>query len=692
MCPLVAEWDDAGNLLKLTSDRDHPVSKGFACHKGLSFTQVNDDPDRLNFPLRRSRPRDALDGGFERVSWDAALDETASRLLDIQDKYGPNSIAVYAGNPLGFNSRAINRGYTFAQTLGTVYSFNANTQDLNNKFAASQHLFGSHESIVPDLLNTEFFIGFGCNPKISKGALFSHPNAMKSLKDIKRRGGKVLFVNPRKIESANAATGEVLQIKPDTDIYLMAALLHELEGLGAIDQKFIRAHCRNIEGLQLLYSRYPAERVAGVTGIAAAEIKQLAREIANASSVAFYMSTGVNQGRQGTLAYWLLCMLTVVTGNFGRQGGTYKPVSWAPSAKRIDPSPIFDSPVGPIEPVWGTMPATVLADLIEDKDQPIRALFNIAGNPLLSMSGEDRLKQAFGKLEFIASVDIYQSDTSAMSDIIMPATDWLERADINLVSIGTQLHPYLQYTEAMVEPGYERKEDGWIMQEIAQRMGKLSAAPPDDQGWKVVDMLLGRKGLSREQLAEAPHGTIALPSDDPWEQTFGHVVQTDDKKIDCCPAAFADALATCEELFQQLEKDAPDALKIISLRTLHMHNSWMSNVPQMRVEKHAMNPLHINPEDAAARGLQQGQRVKVYNEHGSIETEIQLSDELLKGVVAMSHGYGHRHAPSMKIAHELSGANPNRLLPVGAGSFEALSNMSWMNGVPVEISALGQVR
>lgn len=171
MCPLVAEWDDAGNLLKLTSDRDHPVSKGFACHKGLSFTQVNDDPDRLNFPLRRSRPRDALDGGFERVSWDAALDETASRLLDIQDKYGPNSIAVYAGNPLGFNSRAINRGYTFAQTLGTVYSFNANTQDLNNKFAASQHLFGSHESIVPDLLNTEFFIGFGCNPKISKGEI-----------------------------------------------------------------------------------------------------------------------------------------------------------------------------------------------------------------------------------------------------------------------------------------------------------------------------------------------------------------------------------------------------------------------------------------------------------------------------------------------------------------------------------------
>ena len=246
----------------------------------------------------------------------------------------------------------------------------------------------------------------------------------------------------------------------------------------------------------------------------------------------------------------------------------------------------------------------------------------------------------------------------------------------------------MQYSEAIVKPGGQRKNDWWILSRILQEMGKPSMLDePDADGWAIIEAAFNNMNLSLDTLKNTPGHTIVLSDMDEYATTYERMVLHPDKKIDCCPEAFADALYNCETIFHELANEPSDTLKIISLRTNYMHNSWMSNMPQMRKGGHANNPLNIHPEDAIKRGLENGQWVTVYNAFGEIETQILFSEDLRPGVVAMTHGYGHRLAPSLSLASEIPGSNVNRLLPTGIGSFEALSGMSWMNGVSVEIKA-----
>jgi anaerobic selenocysteine-containing dehydrogenase len=689
-CPLLALVDGSGRIEKLLPDAEHPVSKGYACHKGLSFDQVNSDPDRLHYPLRRISHKSEIPGAFERISWERAIEEIGSRLLAIQSAHGADAVAVYMGNPIAFNSRAFPLAMSLASALGSKYSFSADTQDLANKFAASQYVFGSHEFLVPDMQHTHFLVSFGCNPKISRGTILSTPHPVNVLKDINRRGGRVLYINPRKIESAGRQTGDVLQIKPDTDVYLMAALLHELDCLGAYDEAALAGHGKNVDQLRKFVSGYPAQRVADVVGVPAQEILQLARDIADAPSVAFHMGTGPNQGRQGTLVFWLLNMLIFVTGNMGRPGGCYKPNGASYTAQgAVQPDPVVETPLGPIRPVWGDLPGNLLADLILHPDRPIRALINLSGNPLLSMSGETRLRQAFESLDCLVSLDVYPSDTVEISDYALPATDWLERGDITFSCVGTQLDPYVQYADAVVAPAYERRNDWWIISSLLKAMDKPSLLDnAGSNGWDIVEMLFSNTPL--EELKEAPHQTIRLPQVADKRSAYDKVVRHQDKKINCCPDEFKDALLQCERLFAELAVDNTDSLKLISMRTNYMHNSWLSNMPQLRRGRHALNPLHINPVDAARLGLADGQSVCLYNDNGELDTAVCLDEDLLPGVVAMTHGYGHKLAPGLSLASSMPGANPNSLMPTGPGSYEPLSGMSWMNGVEVKLRAIGR--
>lgn len=690
-CPMLADFDDSGRLVKLRPDQDHPVSKGFACHKGLSFLQVHNDPDRLTDPLRRTNPKTDIPGKFETVSWDEALKDIGAKLTHFQQTYGPDSVAVYMGNPVGFNSRSLGLAVAFASQLGTRSGFSANTQDLANKFAASQYMFGSFLFTVPDMHHTDLLVGFGWNPKISKGTIICAHDYMEAIGGIRERGGKVVFVNPRKIESAADKDREVLQVKPDTDVYLMAALLHELDLMGRWDEAVLEKHGKNIDGLRVFVSRYPAERVADVVGLPAEDIRQLARDIASAPSAAFFMGTGVNQNRQGTLGFWLLNMLSIVTGNFGKKGGNYRPPGDAfVSQDPVTPDPPVETALGVIQPVWGDLPCNLMGDLIESEENPIRALINISGNPILAMPGEDRVRRAFEKLEFMVSIDIYRSPTGELSDYVLPAADWLEREDANIFSFGIQLKPYAMYTDAMEPPKGNRRNDWWILSSILKAMGKPSLLDnPGEDGWGVVHGALAANGTSIEELKTLPSQTKMLPQVEDKSTTFDMVILHKDKKIDCCPPVFAKGLGRCEDIFLELENEQPGGLKLIGLRTNYMHNSWLANMPQLRNSRHGLNPLHINPEDAQSRGLADGQKVRVFNSNGEVEADIRISKELRPGVVAMTHGYGHRLTPGLSLASEKPGVNPARLYPTGPGSYEELSGMSWMNAVRVDVAPAG---
>jgi anaerobic selenocysteine-containing dehydrogenase len=469
-------------------------------------------------------------------------------------------------------------------------------------------------------------------------------------------------------------------------------MIHEIDRRGGFDAQVIARHGKHVEGLREFVARYPAERVAAVTGIDATVIRTLAREFSAASAASTYMATGVNQGRQGTLAYWLLNMLSFVTGNLGRPGGNYYAKGFSSTTAASDPSKSthFDTPFGPMRHVFGALPGSLLADFIETGHDPIRALIVLSGDPLLSMPGEERLRRAFKGLELVICVDLYRNATGELADYVLPAADWLEREDITHTSNGVQPKPYVQYADAVTAPRGERRDDWWIIARIEQELGlpsMLDHSPPLYR--ESMQSMLRDADLSIEKLRALPHHTVVLPQP-PRETFYQDLVLGADRKVDCCPAAFTEALARCEAIFRELECEDSRQLKIISLRTNYMHNGNLANMEALKRSRHSDNPLHMHPEDARRRGLSEGDTARLFNTHGSVLTRVTLDDTLRPGVVALTHGYGHyRRAPGMSRASASCGANVNNLLPTGPGTYEPLSNMSHMNGVPVEVEKEG---
>lgn len=692
-CGLLAEVEN-NRLIGLLPDREHPVTQGFACHKGINYQGIHQDPDRLNTPLKRRNDKHQP-GEFGAQSWQQSLNEIADRLRQIQQQYGPDAVGGYIGNPTAFNALAGQAMGSFFTQLQTRRLFNSGTQDCSNKFAGSEAVFGTSTlHPVPDFARTQYALIFGENPKVSHMSFVSMVNPMAQLRQARKNGATIRFVNPRRIESATPATGDVLQIKPDTDLYLMAALLHEIDKAGLFDQDVIAQHGKHIDELRAFIQPYSADAVAEVVGIAAADIRQTALDFARAEAACVHMSTGVNMGRQGTLCYWLLQMLAFVTGNLDRPGGNLYALGFYPAAKAgalkslAKEHVFFSSEFGELRYVRGALPGNLLADMILDAKNPIRALIVIAGNPLLSVGGEERLRQAFEQLELLVVIDLVRNATGELADYLLPCADMLERADLNICGLGMQSEPFVQYSEAVVPAAHERKEEWWILGKLEQALGLHSVFNESDDPDPFVRLnrMLGHASLTLDQVKAAPRQTVPLPPI-PLGRFYSDWLQTPDKKVDCCPPLFAEAIDQAQRIFTELQQEPADQLKLINLRTNYMHNSWYHNLPALKREHQQDNGLHMHPDDIRSRGLQDGQTIAVHNQWGHLTTKVKADDSLRPGVVAMTHGWGHQRAPGLKVANRYPGTNPNVLLPTGPGSYEKLSNQAFMTGVPVIVSA-----
>lgn len=683
-CGLVAEVDD-GRLVALRADQAHPVTKGFACHKGIAALDVHDDPDRVRRPLHRS-----ADGTWSERTWDEALGDVAARLGHIIDEHGPDAIGVYVGNPTAFNALGTLASGALIGGLGTRRTFSSGTQDCANKFVASQAVFGSSNvHPIPDLASTDLCLIIGENPRASQASFFSIPNVVHELRTATARGARIVFVNPRRIERPEQGVGDTLQIRPDTDLYFLAALLHEIDRLGGFDAGVVASHGRNIEGLRTFLSDYSPEVVAPVVGVDADTVRALARAWVDTPRASVHASTGLNMGRQGTLAYWLVHMLPFVTGRLDVEGGNLKSDGFYPNAK---------SGAGPTDRAYhdtefgvlrrGSLPGTLMSHAILDSEQPLKAMVVVAGNPLLSIAGEERLRKAYEQLELVVCIDIYRNATAEHAHWVLPATDQFERDDLNIVNIGTSFRPFAQYTPAVVEPDGEQRPEWWIVHQLLGRMGRPSPFAGRDGGepdpWGKWRHMLGRNGIDFEQLRTGDDHVIELPAPQPG-RFFDDQVHTDDGRIDCCPAVFGGAVERAGDIFVELVAEPGNTLKLITKRDRWMHNSWFANLERMKRPGRDENPLSINPADAAARGLADGDLVHVSNRWGELDVRIQFDDDLMPGVVALVHGWGHGTSPGMRVALRTPGVNPNVLLPVGPGSYEPLSSQAHMTGIPVEL-------
>jgi formate dehydrogenase len=393
-------------------------------------------------------------------------------------------------------------------------------------------------------------------------------------------------------------------------------------------------------------------------------------------------------GRQGTLAYWLVHMLSFATGRLDTTGGNLKSDGFYPNARAgagVPEQGYVDTALGRLR--RGALPGTLMSHAILDADEPVRAMVVVAGNPLLSIAGQERLRKAFEQLEALIVVDIYPSATAELAHVVLPSTDQYERDDLNIVNIGTSARPFAQYTPAVVEPAAERRPEWWIAHRLLQEMGLpslLDDTEPDP--WDKWRHLLSRgAGLSLEELAASGEVTVLAP---PTPGSFyERQVQTPDGRIDCCPSTFADALDRCHALFEAERVTNGDRLRLIHRRDPWMHNTWFANVERMKRGGRTTNPLSMHPSDAAALGLANGSAVLVASDHGEIDAVVEHDDDVMPGVVSMVHGWGHAASPQLRVASAHPGSNPNALLPIGPGSFEPLSSQAHMTGIPVSVRA-----
>src|SRR6202011_1093182 len=333
------------------------------------------------------------------------------------------------------------------------------------------------------------------------------------------------------------------------------------------------------------------------------------------------------------------------------------------------------------------MPGNLMPEFLESRQNPVKALIVISGNPLLSIGGEARLRAALQGLELIVVLDIYRSVTAELADYVLPATDFLEREDVNTLVVGFQLEPYVQYTPAVVPAKGERRDDWWILSRLLQAMGKPSLLDdPQPKPFGPVEAMLQYSGLSLDKLKQLPCQTAVLPEPDP-EELFRFGVQNDDGLIDCCPQLFRRGYASAEQRWQGLLAEPKDQLKLITRRTGLMINSWMNNLPVHKKSVHMTNPLWMNPRDAESRSLFGGDEVRVQTDFGQVQAELVLDETLRPGVVAMSHGWGQGKAYGLSTARRFPGVNVNQLAAVGPGSFDVLSNQAQLTGINVQVTA-----
>src|SRR3954447_12345865 len=506
LCGMVATVED-GRVVQLRPDREHPLSRGYACPKGIAMAEVQNDPDRVLHPLRRV----GGPGEFERVSWDEALDDIAARLRRVPGR----TVGWYFGNPGAFSYSHPLWVKGMLDALGSPHLYSAGSQDVNNRFAASALLYGTPLIVpIPDLNRTRMLLMVGANPLVSHGSVLTSPRIRERLHAIER----VVVVDPRRTEPARAF--EHVPIRPDTDAWLLLSLLQVIFEEGLADEDAIRRQAVGAGALRSAARDHPPEATEARTGIPADRVRELARALATADGAAVYGRTGSCLGRFGTLVAHLLDALNVVTGNLDAPGGAVfgrPPVALDEIADRAGQVSYgtYRTRLGGFPDVLGNLPATLIAREIADGE--IRALFVSAGNPVLSVPDGGALERAFAGLDLHVSLDLYVNETNRHADYVLPATTFLEREDLPVAFFAFQTTPFAQFTEAVVPPAGEARQEWQIIDAIARRMGvvptSVSAArrlrlrlPPR----LIADVLLrtGRERLSLRALRRAPHGMV----------------------------------------------------------------------------------------------------------------------------------------------------------------------------------------
>jgi anaerobic selenocysteine-containing dehydrogenase len=717
---------DGRTVTLVRGDRDDVFSRGYLCPKGTALKHLEADPDRIRAPMVRTGDE------WHEVGWDDAFAEVDRRLSAIRDEHGPDSLAVYLGNPGAHNLGPLVYNRVLLQAARTRNVYSASTVDQMPKQVAAGLMFGGGLTIpVPDVDRTHYLLVLGANPFASNGSLMTAPDLPGRLRALRARGGKLVVVDPRRTKTAEEAD-EHLPIVPGTDAVFLFALVHVLFAEGLAAPGAVAPYVSGTDTVRELAGAFPPERVAPVCGIDGATTRRIARELAAAPSAAVYGRIGTCTQEFGTLASWLVDVVNVLTGNLDRPGGAMfaKPATAPPAA-----------PVGPGRGVrfgrrasrvrglperFGELPVVCLAEEIETPGEgQVRALLTVSGNPAVSTPDARRLGRALASLDFMVSVDIYLNETTRHAHVLLPPESELARGHYDLALYNLAIRNVANYSPPLVPlasgemPEWEillrlaailggqgadadvDALDDFVAAGLADRAVRRAGSPVEGRDpAELLQMLAPRRGPERvldlmlrtgaygDGFGATPGGlSLAVLEDHPHGVDLGplaprvpEVIRTPSGRIELAPEACVDDVA---RLRAALERAAAP-LVLVGRRDLRSNNSWMHNV-EVLVKGKERCTVQVHPDDAEARGIADGAAVRVTSAAGEIVLPAELTDAVRPGVVSIPHGWGHdADGIRLSVARQRPGANSNVL--ARGDLFDPLSGNAVLNGIEVELA------
>jgi len=673
-CALTYWVDRERGAISFAEGRDQPGSQSRLCVKGRYGWDYSASPQRLTVPLIRiesSYPKGALSadvrgdtpndrgrvkggqrsrrdgrpgkdrprkpGGlvdygevmphFREATWDEALDLVARRLTEVHAAGGPGAIAGF-GSAKCSNEEA----YLFQKLIRTA--FHTNNVDHCTRLCHASSVAALFEGVgsgavsttYGDVANADVVIITGSNPTAN------HPVASSFFKQARRRGTKIIYVDPRASIVADHADIHV-QLKPGTDVAFYNAVMHEVIRLGHVDEEFVANRTSNYEALAATVGDYPPERAAQITGVDTDTIREVARTWGEAGAGVVYWGMGISQHTTGTDNARCLIALCAITGNVGRPGTGLHPLRGQNNVQGASDAgliPMFypdyqgvdaEATQRRFEEAWGThldpQRGLTVTEIVKSILEPggVRGMYMLGENPFLSDPNTNKVRKALAALEFLVVQDIFLTETAEFADVILPATSYLEKE-----GTYTNTDRRVQRGRTVLDAPGQARPDWAIEQDLARRLGlDWSYTSPSEVFDEMVALMPSYANLRWDNLGAT--GKL-YPNADP-EHSDGTIVMFDES------FNTNDGLAHLVPAQWLPPKELPDAEYPLVLNTGRLLEHWHTgSMTRRSFALDTISPVAevwMHPKDAAERGLAHGQTVRTRSRRGAIELLVRLS-------------------------------------------------------------------
>lgn len=707
-------------VVGVTANRRDIFSAGHSCAKGLGLAQLENDVDRVRKPLLRN-----ASGDFHEATWEEAFAVITRRLpAYVRDDRG--TCAVYHGNPAAHHLDGAFYLGELIGALGTRNVYSPASVDTWPKNLAHLLLYGSGLGLtLPDIDRTDYLLVLGSNPLVSNGSTVTAPGMHRRLDELRSRGGTLVVVDPVRTRTAEVADLHV-PIRPGTDALFLLGVLSTISSQRLVRYDRIPPEVDNVDEVLALAEEFTPERVAGSCGIEPDLIHRVAEGFASAPSAVAHSRIGTCMQEFGTLANWLVEVLTVVTGNLDRPGGAMfslppggGPNTWPVTRK---PRPMIHrwrSRVRGLPEMLGELPAACFAEeILTPGPGRTRALITIAGNPARSVPNSEAVEKALAAVEFMVSVDAYVNETTRHADVILPPPPLATRGHHDITLAHFQIRNVARYSPPLIEAADGELAEWQIILRLAaaatgtvnasvaamddavadvaaRRAAAIAGTTKDDVlaatagrtgPLRLLDMRL-RSGPYGDRFGADPDGLTlarleATPNGidyGPLQPRLPEVLRTPDGRIDLAPSMI---VADLPRLRSTIDRALPP-LMLVNRRQARGMNSWLHNaLPQPHS---GLCAVLMSPADAQALDLVSGDRVTLQSTISQVEAELHIDAALRAGVVSMPHGWGHT-GPGMRTPRAGSAPGTNYNALVDDIDLEPLTGSPIFNGIPVTVS------